>query len=381
LTFNQSIEKKRELLGLPQDIKEKIRNKIEKIDSLLRNNDRSKHKEKSYSKINRSAIEIKNNIKNKIKEIHKREEKTWNKNNIVNKSSRTMYYKKYAKRIINNINYKKSEINNNNCKKYNFHKKREFDYLNYPLSYYNKNNANNPKTSTQLFNNPINNYARFSSTSKVKNINKIGSNGSLASMVSSQTNRTYCTNRTQKKIRPNETSVKSKKKDNYNNCRSNDSNSGSRINSYIKNIKIIKKERQISNDEINKNIVRNLNEEIKEMTDIKLHEKEIKLKRQLAAIRRINQIKEEYKKKSKHLPQINKRYLNKFGNKNTNSKSSNKNKNYQFQTFRRLSEIKKRPRVSFTKQSIESGKSKSKSKSKSNRSLIQINNNFKFLNC
>ena len=379
LTFNQSIEKKRELLGLPQDIKDKIRNKIEKIDSLLRNNDRIKQKEKSYSKINRSKIEIKNNIKNRIKGIHKREEKTWNKDNIANKSSRTMYYKKYSKRIINNINYKKSETNNNNYNRYNIHKKRKFDYMNYPLSNSNKNKANNPKTSTQLFNNKFNKYARFSSTSKDKNINKIASNGSLSSMFSTQTNRTYCTNRTQKKIRPKESSVKSKKKDNYNNYKSNDCNSGSDKNKYLKNIKLVKKESQISNKEINKNIVRNLNEEIQDMTDIKLREKEIKLKRQLAAIRRINQIKEEYKKKSTQLPQINKRYLNKFRNKNTNSKSSNKNKNYQFQTIRRLSEIKKRPRVSFTKQNIESGKSKSKSKS--NRSLIQINNNFKSLNC
>ena len=372
LTFNQSIEKKRELLGLPQDIKDKIRSKIEKIDSLLRNNDRTRQKEKSYSKINRSNIEIKNNLKNKIKENHKREEKTWNKNNIANKSSRIMYYKKYSKRIINNMNYKKSETNDNNYNTHNIHKKRKFDYVNCPLSNCNKKKVNNPETSTQLFNNAFNNYARFSSTSKDKNINKIASNGSLLSMFSTQTNRTYCTNKTQRKIRPNESSIKSKKKDNYYNYKSNDYNDSSNIKKYLKNIKIVRKEIQISKEEINKNIVRNLNEEIKEMNDIKLHEKEIKLKRQLAAIRRINQIKEEYKKKSSKIHQINK---------NTNSKSNNKNRNYQFQSIRRLSEIKKRPRVSFTKQNIENRKSKSKNKSNSNRSLIQINNNIKSLNC
>jgi hypothetical protein len=244
------------------------------------------------------------------------------------------------------------------------------------LSNCNKKKANNPETSTQLFNNRFNNYARFSSTSKDKNINKIASNGSLLSMFSTQTNRTYCTNKTQRKIRPNESSVKSKKKDNYDNYKSNDYNDSSNIKKYLKNIKIVRKESQISKEETNKNIVRNLHEEIKDMNDIKLHEKEIKLKRQLAAIRRINQIKEEYKKKSSKIHQINKRYLNK----NTNSKSSNKNRNYQFQSIRRLSEIKKRPRVSFTKQNIESGKSKSKSKNKSNKSLNQINNNFKSLN-
>jgi len=382
LTFNQSIEKKRELLGLPQDIKDKIRSKIEKIDSLLRNNDKIRQKEKSFSKINRNRnqMEIKNKLNNKIKDIHKREEKTWNKNNIANKSSRTMYYKKYSKRIINNKNYKKSDTNDNNYNTYNIHKKRKFDYMNYPLSNCNKNKSNNPERKAQLLNKTFNNYARFSSTSKDKNINKIGSNGSLSSMFSTQTNRTYCTNRTQRKIRPNDTSTRSKNKDNYNNYKSNDLNSGTN-HKYLKNIKLIKRESQISKEEINKNIVRNLHEEIKDMNEIKLHEKEIKIKRQLAAIRRINQIKEEYKKKSSQIPQVNKRYLNKIGNKNTNSKSSNKN--YQFQSIRRLSEIKKKTRVSFTKQNIDSGKSKSKSKnkSKSNNSLIQISNNYKSLNC
>ena len=382
LTFNQSIEKKRELLGLPQDIKDKIRNKIEKIDSLLKNNSQIRPKEKSYSKINRNKNEIKYNLKNKIKDIHKREEKTWNKNNIANKSSRTMYYKKYSKRIINNKNYKKSETNDNNYNTYNIHKKRKFDYMNYPLSNCNKYQSNNPETSRQLFNNKFNNYARFSSTSKDKIINKIASNGSLSSMFSTQTNRTNCKNRTQtqRKIRSNDSSTKSKNKGNYNSYKSNDFNNGTNINKYLKTNKIAKKENQISKEEINRNIVRNLQEEIKDMSDIKLHEKEIKIKRQLAAIRRINQIKEEYKKKNTQLHQVNKRLLYKIGNKNNNSKSKNKNrnKNYQFQTVRRLSEIKKNPRVSFTRQNIDGGKSKNKSKS--NTSLIQISNNFKSLN-
>ena len=384
LTFNQSIEKKRELLGLPQDIKDKIRNKIEKIDSLLKNNnDKSKPKENNFRKIslNKNKIERNSNLKNKIKEIHKKEEKIWNRNNIANKSSRTMYNKKYSKRIINNTNYKKSETNDNNYNTYNIHKKRNFDSGNYPLSNNNRYKTNNIQTSNQIFNNTF----RFSSTSNDKNVNKNASNGSLTSMFSNQTNRTNRTNRTQKKIRINNTSLKSETKDNYNNYKSNNLNNSTNvnkygnINKYLKNIKLIKKgQKFIKKEETNKNIVRNLQDEIKDMTDIKLQEKEIKIKRQLAAIRRINQIKEDYKKKGTLLNQVNKRYLNKFENKN-NSNSSNKTKNFQFQTIRRLSEIKQRPRISFTKQNI--NVEKSKNKSKSNRSLIKINNsNFKFFN-
>ena len=384
LTFNQSIEKKRELLGLPQDIKDKIRNKIEKIDSLLKNNnDKIKPKENNFRKIslNKNKIEINSNLKNKIKEIHKKEEKIWNRNNIANKSSRTMYNKKYSKRIINNTNYKKSETNDNNYNTYNIHKKRNFDSGNYPLSNNNRYKTNNIQTSNQIFNNTF----RFSSTSNDKNVNKNASNGSLTSMFSNQTNRTNRTNRTQKKIRINNTSLKSETKDNYNNYKSNNLNNSTNvnkygnINKYLKNIKLIKKgQKFIKKEETNKNIVRNLQDEIKDMTDIKLQEKEIKIKRQLAAIRRINQIKEDYKKKGTLLNQVNKRYLNKFENKN-NSNSSNKTKNFQFQTIRRLSEIKQRPRISFTKQNI--NVEKSKNKSKSNRNLIKINNsNFKFFN-
>ena len=388
LTFNQSIEKKRELLGLPQDIKDKIRNKIEKIDSLLKNNiDKIKQKENNFRKIslNKNKIEINNNLKNKIKEIHIKKEKIWNKNNIANKSSRTMNKKKYSKRIINNINYKKSETNDNNYNKYNIHEKRNFDSGNYPLSTNTKYKTNNIQTNNQIFNNIFNNYARFSSTSNDKNINKNASNESLTSMFSTKTNRTNRTNRTQKKIRINNTSVKSKNKENYNNYKSNDKNNSTNknkygnINKYLKNIKLMKKDQNlIKKEEANKNIVRNLHDEIKDMTDIKLHEKEIKIKRQLAAIRRINQIKEDYKKKGAQLNQVNKRYLNKFENKN-NSNRSNKTKNFQFQTIRRLSEIKKSPRIAFTKQNI--NVEKRKNKSKSNRSLIKINNsNFKFFN-
>ena len=390
LTFNQSIEKKRELLGLPQVIKDRIRNKIEKIDSFLKNNiDKMKQKENNFRKmsLNKNKIEMNNNLKNKIKEIHLKKEKFWNRNNIANKSSSTMNNKKYSKRIIKNINYKKSETNDINYNKYNIHKKRNFDSGNYPLSTNTKFQANNIQTNNQIFNNIFNNYVRFSSTSKDKNINKNTSNESLTSMFSTHTNRTNRTNRTQKKIRINNTSVKSKNKENNNNYKTNDKNNSTNktkygnINKYLKNIKLMKTDQNfIKIEEANKNIVRNLHNEIKDMTDIKLHEKEIKIKRQLAAIRRINQIKEDYKKKGAQLSQINKRYLNKFENKN-NSNSSNKTKNFQFQTIRRLSEIKKRPRITFTKQNINVEKSKNKSKSKSNRSLIKINNNnFKFFN-
>jgi len=382
LTFNQSIEKKRELLGLPQDIKDKIRNKIEKIDFLLNNNN---------EKINFRKISLNkdnnNKLKNKIKEIHKKEEKIWNRNNIANKSSTAMYKKKYSKRIINNINYKKSEINDNNYNTYNTHKKRKFDTGNYPLLSDSKYKVNNPETSTQIFNNTFNNYLRFNTASKDKNINKNGSNGSLTSMYSTITNMTNKTNKSQRKIRINNSSTKSKNKGNYSNYKSNNINNNTNINKYdsinkyLKSIKLIRKgQTPIKNEETNKNLVRNLHYEMKDMTDFKLHEKEIKIKRQLAAIRRINQIKEDYKKKGGQLNQVNKRYLNKYENKN-NSNSSNKNKKFHFQTIRGLSEIKKRPQISFTKQNInaEKNKNKSKSKSKSNRNLIKIsNNNFNF---
>ena len=190
------------------------------------------------------------------------------------------------------------------------------------------------------------------------------SNGSLTSMYSAQTNKTNTTNRTNK---TNNNLLKYKINDQSGNKSNNISNSKNenKYKKYTKNN--INKENQNIKGEISKNIIKNLGDEIKDMDDHNLYEKEIKVKRQLAAIRRINQIKEAYKKKGPQIYQISKRHLNRIENKNDNiNNNSNKKRNkYQFQSLRRLSEIKKGKRTSFSKQ-----KDNVKNKNKSNRSLI-----------
>ena len=365
LTFNQSIEKKRELLGLPQEMKEKIKLKNIKKEILINDkiNEENNNDEES---LNQNKIKVKNTLKNKIMATNKKEEKTWNKYNITNNSTRAMYNKKYSKRTINNINYKKDDTNDNNHNIYKTNKKKDFD-SNY-FSNCNKNKVNNPEIISQLFNSTFNNYTRFSSTSKDKNNNIMTSNGSLTSMYSAQTNKTNITNKT------NNTLIKYKISDQSDNKSKNMTNSKekNKYKKYSKNN--INKENQNLKGEISKNVIRNLNDEMKDMDNHNLYEKEIKVKRQLAAIRRINQIKETYKKKGPQIYQISKRHLNRFENKNDNinNNSNKKGNKYQFQSLRRLSEIKKGRRTSFSKQNANV-----KNKSKSNRSLIKISKDFK----
>jgi hypothetical protein len=296
-------------------------------------------------------------------QTNKKEEKIWNKNNILNNSTRTMYDKNHSKKTINNNNYKKNDSNNNNHNIYKTHKIKKFDSNCY--SNYNKCKVNNPETSSQLFNSTFNNYSRFSSTSKDKNNNiMINNNGSLTSMYSAQTNKTNLSNRTDKS---NNTLLKYKINDQSDNKSKNMSSSKDE-NKYKKYSKYyLNKEKQNLKGEISKNIIKNLDEEIKDMDNQNLYEQEIKVKRQLAAIRRINQIKEAYKKKGPQIYQISKRHLNRIENKNDNINNNiNKKRNkYQFQSLRRLSEIKKGKRTSFSKQ-----KDNVKNKNKSNRSLI-----------
>ena len=365
LTFNQSIEKKRELLGLPQEMKAKIKNKNIKKEILINDkiNQENNNDKDSLSKI---KIKVKSTLKNKIMATNKKESKKWNKYNILNNSTRTMYNKKYTKRSINNTNDKQNEVNNNNYNSYNTDKKKELNSNYY--SNYNKYKVNNPETNSQLINSTFNNYTRYSSTSKDKNNNIMTSNGSLTSMYSAQTNKTNITNKT------NNTSLKYIFNDKSKNITiSKDENKNK---NYSKNE--LNKENQCLKGQISKQAIKIKNDEIEDMDEHNLYEKEIKVKRQLAAIRRINQIKEAYKQKGPQIYQISKRHLNRFDNKNDNINnfSNKKGNKYQFQSLRRLSEIKKGRRASFPKQNINA-----KNKSKSNRSLIKINKDFKSFHC
>jgi len=363
LTFNQSIEKKRELLGLPQEVEDKIK----KVKEIYINDKINQENNNDKISLNKNKIKVKNTLKNRIMAKKNKEEKKWNRYNIANNSTRTMYNKKHSKGTIYNTNY--NDENNNNYNVYSIHKKKEFDSNYY--SNYNKYKVNNPETNAQLFNSTFNNYSRYSSTSKDKNNNIMTNNGSLSSMCSAQTNKTNITNRTNKtnnislKYKISEQSDKKTK----NMIISKDEN---KYKKYSKND--INKEKQRLKGEISKNVIKRADEEIGDINTHNSYEKEIKVKRQLAAIRRINQIKEAYKNKGPQIYQISKRHLNKFNNKNNNmnNNSNKKGSKYQFQSQRRLSEIKKGRRTSFSNQNANI-----KNKSKSNRSLIQINRDFK----
>ena len=358
LTFNQSIEKKRELLGLPQEMKDQIKIKNVKKEILI-NDKFSQEDNNDKVSLNKNKIKVKNTLKKKIMQTSKKKEKVWNRYNVSNNSTRTMYNKN-TKKAINKTNY-----NDKDNKKYNA-KKREFDSNYY--SNYNQYKIKNPEPNSQLFNSIFNNYTRYSSTSKEKNNNIMTSNGSLSSMYSAQTNKTNITNRTNK---TNNTLLKYKIND-QSDKKSKNMKEENKYKKYSKNN--LNKENQKLKGEASKNLIKNLDDEAKDIDSHNMHEKEIKVKRQLAAIRRINQIKEAYKKKGPQIYQISKRHLNRFENKNDNinNNSNKKGNKYQFQSLRRLSEIKKGRRTSFSKQTINA-----KNKSKSNRSLIKINNDFK----
>ena len=300
----------------------------------------------------------------------------------------------------NNIQVKEKKNDNINSAKKGF----DYDNESYPYSNYNNYDTNSVETSSYLFKTNLNNI--YNNKDKTSNI---PASNSLASIFSTKTNKTSLTNRTNQK---NRTLYKNSDNSYINKSNSNLSNfnkfkkcinsNGSNIyvtrhenKNFLSTIRLVKKREKninkanqveegekkeeiivkninnlISNNSINK---QEKKEKEKEKEKEKVKEK-VNQSKELAAIRRINQIKESYKNKGNQITSLNK----KFNNKNnmdlniSNANSNKKKKTYKFQTYRRLSEIQKSPRYSFNN----NNRTISIGKSKSNKSLLKGNRSF-----
>ena len=369
LTFNQSIEKKRQLLGLPINVK--------------RNNN----------------LKSKKNGKNKLKDYIISKKENNNNNNIKkDKSLRVIYNKRKINQDLKNKNIQGKEKKNDNINS----GKKEIDYDNesYPYSNYNKFDSNSAETSSNLFRTNLNNIYK----NKDKTANIPASN-SLASIFSTKTNKTSRTNRTLYKNSDNNYINKSNSNlSNFNKFKKCIHSNGSNIyitrhenKNFLSTIRLVKKrekninkinlieegekKEEIIAKNINKVIInnsinkqeKNEKEKDKEKEKEKVKEKANQSK-ELAAIRRINQIKEEYKNKGNQITSLNKKFKNKrnVDLNISNGNSNNKKNPYKFQTYRRLSEIQKSPRYSFNN----NNRSISIGKSKSNKSLLKGNRSF-----
>ena len=387
LTFNQSIEKKRKLLGIPLNVKEDLNKRMEN-DFVDKKKERKKENKVKFIYTKKSDIKEKNNSKD-----NKTEGKRMNKNNPNNKSAKIIYDKKQKnKKVINISNFNSG------------YKDINYDLESDPYSNYEKHNVEICK---QLFkNNVFNKNKKFFENKEKNNIN-IASNSSLASLFSTQTNKTAQTTKTinKNKIYNNDYLYKSNSNIYHiNKSKKNviipsyTTKSNNKIivkkqenKNYLNTIRIIKKrdknnynkENKNQNEEqqnnINKindfinNIKINSNNKRDKNNNPKYYENEIKPRKELAVIRRINMKIENYKKHGPQIYQISKRHNNRFDeNNNINNFNSNKKKNFQFHSYRRLNEIQKSERSSFSK----NNDSMNVAKSKSNKSLTKHNRKF-----
>jgi hypothetical protein len=378
MTFNQSIEKKRQLLGIPSNVKindnknnnpVNIQKKDNKVKFILvkKNNNINKKKNKNKNK---------KDVKNEPKFFHKYKNK--------NKSTKT-FYEQIPKNTkiwnINSINSDSKDLN--------------YDIESNPQSNY---EINHNEICKKLFKNNDGNSVKNNNyfETKDRNNKNIASNSSLTSLFSTQTNKTNKTNKT--------TTCKKSNKSNlikYNNNIIMTKKENENKN-FLSTIRIIKKRdknkenknqneneeklnelnEDINNNNKNKNIELNSNKKI-EKEPTKFFENEIKPRRQLAAIRRINLRIENYKKSGPQIHNLIKKHKNRFDGNNymnrhnyfSNLSNSNKKNNYQFNTYRRLSEIQKKPNSSFSKHNVSANLGVAKSKS--NRSLTNYKQVFK----
>ena len=351
LTFNQSIEKKRELLGIPLNIKENLN---KKIDEIAKNNDKNIKKENDKKKDKKNGGEL------------------YDKNNEKNKSSKTIYDKKYISKKINTIQKNKKEINLIDINSPT--KESMYDNESYPTTYNNTNNI----IYNQIFKNS--NYKKNIFVTKDKNNNHIASTSSLTSLYSTQTNKSnktdnyalfknnnknydYVTN-----SNSNITHITKLKKNIGNKSNNNIVIKKNENKNYLNSIKVIKKRDKNTKNENKKEIYKNLNNNNNQEDNPKYYENEIQPRKELAVIRRINKKIENYKKNGPQVYQISKRHKNRFEENNFINRKSN---NYQFHSFRRLSEIQRKANNSFSQ------KKGGVSKSKSNKSLPKSKKNYK----
>ena len=370
LTFNKSIEKKKHLLGLPINVK---------LNSNL------KKKISETNKFKDNIISKKEN-KNKIwRKTEKKEEKNSKNNSKINKPLKTFFYQR-NKNSLNKDNKStiaKKKMNKNNNSN---NVQKDIDYDKETYSNYNNFDSNSFESQSQLF------KAKFNfKKDKIKDKTAyIVFNNSLSSTFSNKTNKTSLTNNINYAFKNKDSSNINKSNyndlSNYNQIKNNTNSKGyifvtknenkdflSTIRLVKKRVKYIDKLKQIEEGEKKEGVFRNVNHEFRDNDSNKLKSKEkniINPKKELAVIRRINQIKETYKNKGTQITNMNKKYENKFSIdlNDSNICNNNKKKVYQFQTYRRLSQIQKNHSYSFSN----SG-SFFIVKSKSNRSLLNEN--------
>lgn len=368
LTFKQSIEKKRQLLGIPLNARKNLNKKMEEI-SLKSNSDK--------------------NCEEKIENIY------YHRKNENNKFTKIIYNKKNISKKNNNIiakpkNKDKDEINLNNI-----------------ISPYKENHYDNDKkyrkNNIRLFSNSNLKKNIFSNKDKDKSNKNIASSSSLTSLFSTQTNRTnkgnknlfrnknndydsinksnisYLTNITNTKIKKNkkiniatkskcDMIIKKNENKNYMNTiriiKKRDKNGKNTLKEEPKQIKNEQKDIKKNNNNSNSNIE----------NKSKIYENAMKPSKELAVIRRIKKRIENYKKNGPQVYQISKRHNKdlELYNNMSNSKCKGKGK---FTAFRRLSGIQKKQNYSFSYQNM------GVMKSKSNKSLTKScknNNSFNF---
>ena len=370
LTFNKSIEKKKHLLGLPINVK---------LNSNL------KKKISETNKFKDNIISKKEN-KNKIwRKTEKKEEKNSKNNSKINKPLKTFFYQR-NKNSLNKDNKStiaKKKMNKNNNSN---NVQKDIDYDKETYSNYNNFDSNSFESQSQLF------KAKFNfKKDKIKDKTAyIVFNNSLSSTFSNKTNKTSLTNNINYAFKNKDSSNINNSNyndlSNYNQIKNNTNSKGyifvtknenkdflSTIRLVKKRVKYIDKLKQIEEGEKKEGIFRNVNHEFRDNDSNKLKSKEkniINPKKELAVIRRINQIKETYKNKGTQITNMNKKYENKFSIdlNDSNICNNNKKKVFQFQTYRRLSQIQKNHSYSFSN----SG-SFFIVKSKSNRSLLNDN--------
>ena len=349
LTFNKSIEKKRHLLGLPINVK-------------LNNN-----LKKKINKINKSKEHLisKKENKNKIwRKYGKKEEKNINNSNTTYKPLKILLNQR--KKNIINKNIKGTIAKKKQNKNDNFNPvQKGADYDRETYSYYNNLDSNSMESSSQLFKSKLNNINK----NKIRdNTAYIAFNNSLSSTFSSKTNKTSLTNSlnyTFKSKDNNHINKSNYKLSNYNQFRNNINSKGyifvtkSENKNFLSTIRLVKKRvkspnklNQIEEGEKTEEIIKNNNAEFINSDNIKQKEKEknnVKQNKELAAIRRINQIKETYKNKGAQITNISKKYHDKLSIDLNNSFTFNNKKEVdQFQTYRILSQMQKNHKYSFS---------------------------------
>ena len=359
LTFQQSIENKRKMLGLGLNLKlnegNKEHNNI-KVKNIYKNND-----------INKLKIKYKEKISEKNKLNNKEEEKS--KIDYNNEDGNSYDVLSYP-----SISVVTNPLDSNVAKSYNF--RNNFSLMSI---FSDKSNKTNIPRKILIKKKKSDNNNNDNNDAKIIKIKNITNNDIII-----------------KKQEKNKNFVNSiriiKKREKNNNIIEN--------NNLINNINNI----NINNNPINTIDKKEAKKELREKKP-KLYENEITITKELAAIRRLNMKIREYKNSKPQISKISERRKNRFleekniNNNNDNdkdrnkfinkieensfknndnkSKSSSKNKKYRFKSYIRLSEIQSKANDSSSKKnSVNKNK---KIRSNSNKSMNRLHNNIRLL--